>query len=119
MKAFVVTHYGKDGVQARGLTVPTVGHNDVLVKVHAASVTPLDTMVRDGDFKQLLKYRTPFVLVHADAGGLGSTVVQLAKHLDAHVATTANGPGAELVRNLGADVMIDYTTKDFTDAISG
>ncbi len=54
------------------------------------------------------------VLVHAGAGGLGSTVIQLAKHLGAHVATTAKGARAELVRDLGADVVIDYTAQDFS-----
>ena len=48
------------------------------------------------------------VLVHAGSGGLGSTVIQLAKHLGATVATTASGKNAELVRSLGADVVVDY-----------
>ena len=59
------------------------------------------------------------VLVHAGAGGLGSTVIQLAKHLGAHVATTANGAREELVRDLGADVVIDYTKQDFAEILSG
>ena len=59
------------------------------------------------------------VLVHAGAGGLGSTVIQLAKHLGAHVATTATAPEQQLVRDLGADVVIDYTTQDFAEILSG
>ena len=59
------------------------------------------------------------VLVHAGTGGLGSTVIQLAKHLGAHVATTANGAKEQLVRDLGADVVIDYSTKDFAEILSG
>src|SRR3546814_535287 len=59
------------------------------------------------------------VLVHAGAGGLGSTVIQLAKHLGAHVATTAGAASADLVTNLGADVVIDYRTTDFADVLSG
>ena len=51
------------------------------------------------------------VLVHAGAGGLGSTVIQLAKHLGAQVATTASGAKEQLVRDLGADVVIDYTKR--------
>jgi NADPH:quinone reductase-like Zn-dependent oxidoreductase len=47
------------------------------------------------------------VLVHAGAGGLGSTVIQLAKHLGAIVATTTGTTTADLVRNLGADLVID------------
>ncbi|MGV0745156.1 NADP-dependent oxidoreductase [Mycolicibacterium sp. XJ870] len=204
MKAFVVNRYGKNDFRAADAPEPTVGNGDVLVKVNAAGVNPLDIMVRNGEFKQLLKYKPPFalghdvagvvtqvgadvrgfsagdevyarprdlrigtfaeyiaidhndvalkpatlsmheaaavplvslaawqilvekahvkpgqkVLVHAGAGGLGSTVIQLAKHLGAHVATTANGARAELVRSLGADVVIDYTTEDFAQILT-
>ena len=68
MKAFVVEHYGKDGLRAADVPEPEVGDGDVLVKVRAAGINPLDTMVRDGEFKRLLKYRTPFVLGHDVAG---------------------------------------------------
>ena len=67
MKAFVVEQYGKDG-PAADVPEPEVGDGDVLVKVSAASVNPLDKMVRNGEFKQVLKYRTPFVLGHDVAG---------------------------------------------------
>ena len=204
MKAFVVEHYGKDGLRAADVPEPEVGDGDVLVKVSASSINPLDKMVRNGEFKQLLKYQTPFVLghdvagvvtkvgsavrdfqvgdevyarprdlrigtfaeyiaidqddvarkpdsltlhqaaavplvslaawqalvdraqvkpgqkvlVHAGSGGLGSTVIQLAKHLGATV-TTASGQNAELVRSLGADVVVDYKKEDFADVLSG
>jgi hypothetical protein len=59
------------------------------------------------------------VLVHAGSGGLGSTVIQLAKHLGATVATTARGENAELVRSLGADVVVDYRQEDFAEVLSG
>ena len=68
MKAFVVEQYGKDGLRAADIPEPEVVDGDVLVKVSAASVNPLDKMVRNGEFKQLLKYRTPFVLGHDVAG---------------------------------------------------
>src|SRR5918995_5006225 len=68
MKAFVVERYGKDGLRAADVPEPAVGDGDVLVKVSAASVNPLDMMVRTGEFKRLLKYRTPFVLGHDVAG---------------------------------------------------
>jgi NADPH:quinone reductase-like Zn-dependent oxidoreductase len=205
MKAFVVEKYGKDTVRAVEVPVPAVGDRDVLVRVHATSINPLDKMVRNGEFKQLLKYKTPFVLghdvagvvtkvgpavrgfrvgdevyarprdlriggfaeyiaidqddvapkpesltlheaaavplvalaawqilveranvqpgqkvlVHAGAGGLGSTVIQLAKHLGASVATTTNTPTIDLARSLGADVVVDYTKEDFSKLLSG
>ncbi len=59
------------------------------------------------------------VLVHAGAGGLGSTVVQLARHLGAHVAATAHTRDLEKVRALGADEVIDYTSHDFSKVLSG
>jgi NADPH:quinone reductase-like Zn-dependent oxidoreductase len=205
MKAFVVEKYGKGTLRAADVPDPAVGDRDVLVRVSAASINPLDTMVRDGEFKRLLKYRPPFVLghdgagvvtrvgasvrdfkigdevyarprdlrigtfaefiaidqddvapkptsltvheaaavplvalaawqilvdhahvqpgqkvlVHAGAGGLGSTVIQLAKHLGATVATTANTATQELVSSLGADTAVDYTKEDFSKVLSG
>src|SRR3954449_4038630 len=68
MKAFVVEHYGKDGLRAADVPIPAAGAGDVLVKVSAAGINPLDTMVRNGEFKRLLKYQTPFVLGHDVAG---------------------------------------------------
>lgn len=59
------------------------------------------------------------VLIHAGAGGVGSIAIQLAKHLGAHVATTASAANADFVRGLGADVVIDYRTQDFETELSG
>jgi NADPH:quinone reductase-like Zn-dependent oxidoreductase len=205
VKAFTVTRYGPDALQLSDVPDPVVGPRDVLVDIRAASINPLDMLVRNGDFKQLLKYRPPFVLghdvagvvtrvgaevrgfrvgdevysrprdlrigtfaeliaidagdvalkprslsfdeagavplvalaawqalvevadvqrgqkvlVHAGAGGLGSTVIQVAKHLGAHVATTAGTNDQDKVRAFGADDAIDYTQQDFADVLSG
>ena len=205
MKAFVVEKYGKDGLRAAVVPQPKVGDHDVLIKVSAASINPLDKMVRNGEFKQLLRYKKPFVLghdgagvvtqvgsavrefkvgnevyarprdlrigtfaeyiaidqddvalkpasltlheaaavplvalaawqtlvdlaqvrsgqkvlVHAGAGGLGSTVVQLAKYLGAYVATTAHTSDVDRARGLGVDEVVDFTTTDFADVLSG
>ncbi|GAA3524977.1 NADP-dependent oxidoreductase [Aeromicrobium panaciterrae] len=205
MKAFIVSKYGEDTLQAAEVPTPTIGPRDVLVAIRAASINPLDKMVRNGEFKQLLKYKRPFVLghdvsgvitevgagvqnfkigdeiysrprdlrigtfaefiaiheddvalkpntlsfeeaaavplvalaawqtlvelaqlqpgqkilVHAGAGGLGSTVVQLAKHLGAYVATTAHTTEMDRAHDLGADEVIDFTSKDFSDVIAG
>lgn len=204
MKAFIVRKYGKQGLHARDVPEPTVGDRDVLVRVSATSINPLDKMVRNGEFKQLLRYKRPFVLghdvagvvtrvgsgvrdftvgdevyarprdmrigtfaefiaidqddvapkpesltlheaaavplvalaawqilvdraqvkpgqkvlVHAGAGGLGSTLIQLAKHLGATVATTTSTATEELVKSLGADIVIDYTKDDFSTVLS-
>ncbi|MCY1674919.1 NADP-dependent oxidoreductase [Pseudarthrobacter sp. SL88] len=59
------------------------------------------------------------VLIHAGAGGVGSIAVQLAKHLGATVATTASHRNADFVRDLGADIVIDYRSQDFEQLLSG
>ncbi len=205
MKAFVVTHYGPDGLEPADVPTPDIGPGDVLVDVRAASINPLDKMIRNGEFKQLIKYKRPFtlghdlsgvvtqvgsgvrdfkvgdevysrprdlrigafaesiaidaadvalkpdslsfeeaaavplvalaawqtlvdladvkpgqkVLVHAGAGGLGSTVIQVAKHLGAYVATTAHTNDVDNVTSLGAAEVIDFTATDFADVLSG
>ncbi|NYD91737.1 NADP-dependent oxidoreductase [Sphingomonas melonis] len=59
------------------------------------------------------------VLIHAGSGGVGTLAIQLAKHLGASVATTASAANADLVRRLGADVVIDYKAQDFSEELSG
>src|SRR5678816_4802167 len=39
------------------------------------------------------------ILIHAGAGGLGSTLIQVARHQGAYVATTANGKDAQKLRD--------------------
>lgn len=53
------------------------------------------------------------VFVQAGSGGVGTFAIQLAKHLGATVATTTSAANADLVKSLGADVVIDYRTDDF------
>jgi NADPH:quinone reductase-like Zn-dependent oxidoreductase len=59
------------------------------------------------------------VLIHAGSGGVGTFAIQLAKHLGATVATTTSAANAELVRSLGADVVIDYLRQDFEKVLTG
>ncbi|SFO61586.1 alcohol dehydrogenase [Variovorax sp. OK605] len=53
------------------------------------------------------------VFIQAGSGGVGTFAIQLAKHLGATVATTTSTANVELVKSLGADVVIDYKTQDF------
>jgi NADPH:quinone reductase-like Zn-dependent oxidoreductase len=59
------------------------------------------------------------VLIHAGSGGVGTFAIQLAKHLGATVATTASAANADLVKGLGADVVIDYQKEAFEKLLSG
>ncbi|MFD3729098.1 NADP-dependent oxidoreductase [Streptomyces sp. NPDC058671] len=59
------------------------------------------------------------VLVHAAAGGVGHLAVQIAKARGAYVIGTASAPKHDLVRELGADEVIDYRTARFEDVVSG
>lgn len=200
MKAFVVDRYGRrNGVRAGDMPVPELREDDVLIQIYAAGVNPLDSKIRDGEFKLILPYRLPLilgndvagivvrvgsrvrrfkegdevyarppkdrigtfaefiainedavalkpetlsmeeaasiplvgltawqaliergqlkrgqkVLIHAGSGGVGTFAVQLAKHLGATVATTASAANAGLMKQLGADIIIDYRKDDF------
>ena len=57
-------------------------------------------------------------MIHAGSGGVGTLAIQIAKHFGAFVATTTSGKNASLVKELGADLTIDYTIQNFEDALS-
>src|SRR5881394_2703103 len=57
------------------------------------------------------------VLIHAGSGGVGTFAIQLAKHVGATVATTTSTANVDLVRRLGAAIVIDYKKEDFADVL--
>ena len=67
MRAFVITKY-KEPVQEADVPEPVVGEHDVLVRVDAAGLNPLDEGIRAGAFKQILRYRLPLILGNDLAG---------------------------------------------------
>jgi alcohol dehydrogenase len=202
LQAALIDRYGDNSrVRLADIPVPAIGPDDLLVKVHAASVNPVDTKIRDGKLKVLIRYRMPLVLgndlagtvtaiganvtrfkvgdpiyarmdkqrigafaeyaavpeavaapkpanltfeeaaslplvgltawqalldigrlqagqkvlIHAGSGGVGTFAIQLARHLGAKVYTTVGRRNFELVKQLGADVAIDYRSERFED----
>ncbi|POS00745.1 NADPH:quinone reductase-like Zn-dependent oxidoreductase [Flavobacterium croceum DSM 17960] len=200
MRAFTVNKYSKkEPLHLTDVSEPKVNENEVLVKIHSAGVNLLDSLIRNGEFKIFLPYKTPFVnghdmagivtkvgakvskfkvgdevyarpadfkigtfaeyisvnendlalkpknismeeassiplvgltswqalveiaklkkgqkvFIQAGSGGVGTFAIQLAKHIGAFVATTTSSSNTELVKNLGADLIIDYKTQDF------
>jgi NADPH:quinone reductase-like Zn-dependent oxidoreductase len=57
------------------------------------------------------------VLIHAGGGGVGHFAVQFAAYFGAHVTVTASARNAPWLRELGASVVIDYTTTRFEEVV--
>lgn len=57
------------------------------------------------------------VLIHGGSGGVGSFAIQIAKARGAKVIATASTPNQDLLKQLGADQAIDYTTTKFEDVV--
>jgi NADPH:quinone reductase-like Zn-dependent oxidoreductase len=77
-------------------------------------LTAWQALVETGQLKRGQK-----VFIQAGSGGVGTFAIQLAKHLGATVATTTSTANIDLVRSLGADVIVDYKKDDFETKLSG
>ena len=124
MKAFVVDRYGKaDNVRIGDMPDPTLRDDEVLVQVRAASVNPLDSKIRDGEFKLLLKYRLPLILGH-DLAGVVVRVGPRVRHFKpgdevyARPADYRIGAFAEYIAVREADLAIKPKTLTMEEAAS-
>ena len=57
------------------------------------------------------------ILVHAGAGGVGGFAIQLAAHAGLKVLTTCSANNSDYVRDLGAEVAIDYHTENLKEVV--
>lgn len=87
------------------------------VECAALALIGLTALVSVEDTLQLKSGET--ILIQGGAGGVAGFAIQLAKHIGARVITTASAANHDYLRNLGADLIIDYNTQDFTNVVSG
>jgi NADPH:quinone reductase-like Zn-dependent oxidoreductase len=206
MKALVLKRYGKSQqLEFANISRPTIQADEILVRIHAVGLNPIDNMIPTGAFKPMLKFELPAtmgsdlagtvvevgsrvtrfkagdpvfaslfdlgrgtltefaavpesvaahkpgnlsfvqaasipmvgltswqalverarvkrgqkVFIPAGSGGIGTFAIQLAKHLGAHVGTTTSTAKVAMVRELGADEVIDYKNTEFENVLRG
>ena len=86
----------------------TLSHDEAA----ALALTGLTALVSIEDTIKLKRGET--ILIQGGAGGVAGYAIQLAKHIGAHVITTASAANHAYVKSLGADRVIDYNQEDFT-----
>ena len=118
---FGVCDAGQEGAYAEKIAVKAAivaTKPDGLSHVNAAALalTGLTALSAIEDTLKLQPGET--ILIQGGAGGVAGFAVQLAKHIGAHVITTASAANHEYVRGIGADEIIDYNAKDFTQVVN-
>jgi NADPH:quinone reductase-like Zn-dependent oxidoreductase len=85
------------------------------IEAAAMALTGLTAVNSIADTLKLQRGET--ILIQGGAGGVAGFAIQFAKHLGARVITTTRAANRDYVRDLGADVVIDYNAQDFTKAV--
>ena len=119
---FGVLEAGREGAYAEKVAIKAAiiaKKPDALSHVDAAALALTGLTAVTAIETTLKLQRGETILVQGGAGGVASFAIQLAKHIGAHVITTASAANADYVRGLGADEVIDYNTQDFTRAVGG
>lgn len=103
----------------------SINENDVAIKPkkltmdEAASIPLVGLTVWQALIEKANLKKRQKVFIQAGSGGVGTFAIQLAKHLGATVATTTSATNIDLVKSLGADVVIDYKKDDFETMLHG
>jgi NADPH:quinone reductase-like Zn-dependent oxidoreductase len=116
-EVFAVLEAGREGAYAEkvGITADIVAKKPAAMSHVAAAALALAGLTAIKSVEETLKLKSgETILIQGGAGGVGSFAVQLAKHLGAHVITTARAENHPFLREIGADEIIDYTKSDFT-----
>jgi NADPH:quinone reductase-like Zn-dependent oxidoreductase len=111
--AGAIAEFARVKVSELAIKPKTLSHYEA-ASVPLAGLTAWQALITRGKLKAGDK-----VLIHAGSGGVGTFAIQIAKYFGAHVATTCSARNADLVRGLGADVVIDYKTEAFDEQLSG
>jgi len=90
----------------------TLSHAEA-ASIPLVGLTAWQALVSKGNLQKGQK-----VLIQAGSGGVGTMAIQMAKHMGAEVATTTSAGNGEMVRKLGADIVIDYRTQKFEEELS-
>ena len=86
------------------------------INAAALALTGLTALCTVEDTLKLKRGET--ILIQGGAGGVASFAIQVAKHIGARVITTTSAANIDYVRGLGADEVIDYSARDFTEVVS-
>jgi NADPH:quinone reductase-like Zn-dependent oxidoreductase len=107
------------GAHAEFITMPADGK--LILKpenisfAHAAAIPFGATTAYDFLINKAKLRAGQTVLINGASGSVGSACVQIAKHLGAHVTAVCSGKNAAIVRDLGADRVIDYKIQDVVE----
>jgi alcohol dehydrogenase len=124
MKAFVVERYGdSEGTRFADLPEPVPGEGEVLVRIHAASLNPIDFKTREGKVKAILPYKLPFILGSDLAGvveklGPGANTFKVGDEVYGRASKMRIGSFAEAIAISEADLAPKPTSIDMCQAAS-
>jgi NADPH:quinone reductase-like Zn-dependent oxidoreductase len=119
---FGVLELGRDGAYAEKIAIKAaiVAKKPDRVSHSEAAALALTGLTAMSAIEETLKLqRGETILIQGGAGGVAGFAVQLAKHIGARVITTASAANHDYLRALGADEIIDYNAKDFTQVVRG